>query len=135
MMNGNSVAFEISDKTAKREAYFLDFATEIRKRHPQLLIMLTGGFRTRSGMNSAIESNACDLIGVGRPSAITPDFPRSIIGINNEGNIDDAPAGMQLAKVQEPRYLSWLPQPQLRRALRGGLQTRFYSSEIQKLVQ
>jgi hypothetical protein len=33
-----------SERTLEREAYFLEFATEVRKRFPDLVLMVTGGF-------------------------------------------------------------------------------------------
>lgn len=133
MVNGNS---EKSERTAKREAYFQDFALEVRKRHPSLLLMLTGGFRTRAGMNSALESKACDLIGVARPAAVATDFPRSVIGIGAKGEEDGKKEfeGMRMPKVKEPWYLPWLPNKRLRAALSGGLQTQFYVGEMKKMV-
>ena len=34
--------------------------------------MVTGGFRTKQGMEQAIESGACELVGVGRPLCADP---------------------------------------------------------------
>ena len=36
--------------------------------------MVTGGFRTVDGMNSALQQGA-HLIGLGRPFCVEPDFP------------------------------------------------------------
>lgn len=36
-----------SSKTESREAFFLDFATQARKRLPDQILMLTGRFRAR----------------------------------------------------------------------------------------
>jgi hypothetical protein len=40
--------------------------------------MVTGGFRTRTAMEAAVESN-CDVIGLGRPLCWQPDFPRRLL--------------------------------------------------------
>ena len=32
--------------------------------------MVTGGFRTAAGMNAALDSSACDFVGIARPFAI-----------------------------------------------------------------
>ena len=61
-----------------REAYFLEFAERIRA-EVSTPLLLTGGFRTTEGMNSAIESNAVDLAGVARPLALMPDLPRRLL--------------------------------------------------------
>ena len=64
--------------TIAREAYFLDFAEKIRKQ-VQCKLMVTGGFRTAVGMNAALESGACDFIGMARPFAVEPDVTNRLI--------------------------------------------------------
>ena len=64
--------------TIAREAYFLDFAEKIRKQ-VQCKLMVTGGFRTAAGMNAALESGACDFIGMARPFAVEPDVTNRLI--------------------------------------------------------
>ncbi len=59
--------------TIAREAYFLEFAEKIRQ-HVQCKLMVTGGFRTVEGMNAALESGACDFIGIARPFAVETDL-------------------------------------------------------------
>ena len=39
-------------------------------------LMVTGGFRSRSGMHDALSSQACNLIGLARPAAIDPCLPK-----------------------------------------------------------
>lgn len=64
--------------TIAREAYFLEFAEKIREQ-VQCELMVTGGFRTAAGMNAALESGACDFIGVARPFAVEPDVTNRLI--------------------------------------------------------
>lgn len=66
----------LRESTVQREAYFTDFAAKARKAAPGTVIMVTGGFRTRVGMAAAVQTGACDLIGVARPTAIEPGLPR-----------------------------------------------------------
>lgn len=61
-----------------REAYFLDFAEKIRK-EVQCHLMVTGGFRTVVGMNAALDSGACDFIGIARPLAVETDLTDRLI--------------------------------------------------------
>ncbi|KAK6002551.1 hypothetical protein QM012_001301 [Aureobasidium pullulans] len=119
-----------SERTQKREAFFLEFALAVRERHPALHLMLTGGFRTRAAMNSALESKGCDMVGIGRPAALVPDFPRSVVGIGANKELSEAEAGLQLQKVKEPWFLKHLPFPQLQRALAGGAETGYYGQRI-----
>jgi hypothetical protein len=134
MVSGNPKALKRSDCTSKREMYLLEFAEEVRKRHPNLHLILTGGLRTKSGMSSALDSGACDLIGIARASVVTPDFSRSVAGVDSNGDHEGTQVEMLLVKVKEPWYLPWLPNPQARTALWGGLQTEFYWAMMSDLV-
>lgn len=64
--------------TIAREAYFLDFAEKIRQ-EVKCKLMVTGGFRTVKGMNDALESGACDFIGIARPLAVETDLTDRLI--------------------------------------------------------
>ena len=61
------------ESTIKREAFFLEFAEKVRKR-TDLPLVVTGGFRTASGMAAALRSGATDMIGLARPLAVEPDL-------------------------------------------------------------
>ncbi len=84
------VAYQYSGmkhSTALREAYFLDFARDI-KAALRIPVMVTGGFRSLDAMNDALTSGATDLIGIGRPFIIDPNFPWKLL----DRSIDMAPA-------------------------------------------
>ena len=66
------------ESTRRREAYFLDFAEKARAAVTTPL-MLTGGFRTSSGMAEAISSGAVDLVGIARGLAIEPDLAHRVL--------------------------------------------------------
>ncbi|KAJ5987850.1 FMN-linked oxidoreductase [Penicillium waksmanii] len=100
-----------SARTAAREAFFLDFAKETRKRFPDLVLMLTGGFRSRAGAEAAIKENACDLVGIARPAAVNPRFAALLL---DEGTRDEH-AQISLDKVRP----GWLPKL-LRSQILGG---------------
>lgn len=51
--------------------------------------MVTGGFRSRIGLEHAVKSGACDLVGLGRPSVIEPKLPKTII-FNDKISNEDA---------------------------------------------
>ncbi|RMF15084.1 MAG: NADH:flavin oxidoreductase/NADH oxidase family protein [Gammaproteobacteria bacterium] len=63
--------------TVEREAYFLDFAEQVRE-HTQVPLVVTGGFRSAPAMAKALESGATDMIGLARPLAVYPDLPNRI---------------------------------------------------------
>ena len=64
--------------TVAREAYFLDFAEKIRQ-EVNCHLMVTGGFRTATGMNAALDSGACDFVGIARPFAVEPDLGNRLV--------------------------------------------------------
>lgn len=76
-----------SQSTVAREAYFLDYAADI-KSALDIPLMVTGGFRSIDVMNDALDNHKTDLIGMGRPFIIDPDFPNKLLS----GAINKAPA-------------------------------------------
>lgn len=60
-----------SDRTIKREAYFVEFARAIRD-VARMPVMVTGKFRTFEGMAAALEEGDLDLVGLGRPLIADP---------------------------------------------------------------
>ena len=68
----------VKESTRQREAYFLEYADAIRQ-VAKMPLMVTGGFRTRTGMESALRSGATDLVGLGRPLCVEPDLPRRLL--------------------------------------------------------
>lgn len=73
--------------TRRREAYFLSYAERVRSDLPELPLMLTGGFRTVGGMVDAVESGAVDLVGLGRPLTVQPDFPAELLAGRAEESV------------------------------------------------
>ncbi|WP_369600250.1 NADH:flavin oxidoreductase/NADH oxidase family protein [Hahella sp. SMD15-11] len=63
--------------TVEREAYFLDFAEQVRQ-HTDVPLVVTGGFRSGRAMQQALESGATDMIGLARPLTLYPDLPKRI---------------------------------------------------------
>uniref|UniRef100_A0AC34R237 NADH:flavin oxidoreductase/NADH oxidase N-terminal domain-containing protein n=1 Tax=Panagrolaimus sp. JU765 TaxID=591449 RepID=A0AC34R237_9BILA len=69
----------LSETTIKREAFFLEFSKRIKPELKKTIVYLTGGFRTVPGMIKAIEENATDGIGLGRPITSEIDLPSKIL--------------------------------------------------------
>ena len=71
---------ELRASTIAREAYFLEYARTVRQK-TNLPLLLTGGFRTRSGMVDALagQRGCVDMIGLARPMALEPDLPRGLL--------------------------------------------------------
>jgi 2,4-dienoyl-CoA reductase-like NADH-dependent reductase (Old Yellow Enzyme family) len=59
--------------TRAREAYFLEYARTVRGLVGDIPVAVTGGFRSRTAMDAAVEAGECDVVGIGRPTATTPD--------------------------------------------------------------
>ncbi len=64
--------------TKVREAYFLKYAEAI-KNVLSIPLAVTGGFRSSEGMNDALQSGACDIIGLGRPLCSEPEIINDLI--------------------------------------------------------
>ncbi|KAF2187727.1 flavin oxidoreductase [Zopfia rhizophila CBS 207.26] len=121
----------VGDKTGSvrkstREAFFLDYAREVRAKYPNITLMVTGGFRSREGMEAALESNACDLIGLARPAAVFPHFPKDIL--LNE-NVRDGDALVDLPTVKGHWLLKLIPV----KHVGAGVNTIYYAMQIQKM--
>ncbi|MGC6472370.1 MAG: NADH:flavin oxidoreductase/NADH oxidase family protein [Parvibaculales bacterium] len=69
------------ESTIAREAYFLDYAGKIREavKDRDMVLLVTGGFRTRAGMDAALSSGGCDVVGLGRPLCAVPDGPNGLL--------------------------------------------------------
>jgi 2,4-dienoyl-CoA reductase-like NADH-dependent reductase (Old Yellow Enzyme family) len=94
-------AVPVRRSTRVREAYFLDYAAAIR-RVATMPLMVTGGFRSRAGMEGALGGDDdgdvrgdCDVIGLGRPLCWMPDFPRRLLA-HELDRIDDLDARLRL---------------------------------------
>ena len=72
----------VKESTRQREAYFLEFAEKARKAVKTPLVV-TGGFRSATGMAEAITSGAVDLVGLARVLAIEPDLPNRLLSGRN----------------------------------------------------
>lgn len=78
------------DSTRRREAYFLDYAREIRK-SVKAPIMVTGGFRSADAMEQALTEDGIDMIGLARPFCTDPDAAGKLIdGTKRQVGIDEA---------------------------------------------
>lgn len=91
----------VSSRTAAREAFFLEFAKAIRQDFPQVPLLVTGGFRSRQAMESAVVDGGCDMIGLARPAVLNPTLPKSVIF---NAKIQDEDAKVHADRIQP----SWL---------------------------
>ena len=75
------------ESTIAREAYFLEYAKDIRKA-VSLPLMVTGGFRTKKGIEDALQSNICQIVGIGRPLCADPYCVKKMIA----GDLEKLPS-------------------------------------------
>ncbi|UOG18414.1 NADH:flavin oxidoreductase/NADH oxidase family protein [Acinetobacter sp. PK01] len=93
--------------TIAREAYFLDFAEKIRQQ-VSCHLMVTGGFRTAQGMNAALDSGACDFIGIARPFAVETDLTeRLLVGQDVRYAVDKIKTGIPIVDKMAIMEIIW----------------------------
>jgi 2,4-dienoyl-CoA reductase-like NADH-dependent reductase (Old Yellow Enzyme family) len=68
-----------TESTRIREGFFTDFAEKVQALNSPIPIQLSGGFRSRTGMADAIDSGACQLVGLGRAAVLEPELPRKLL--------------------------------------------------------
>jgi len=73
----------LKKSTISREAYFLDYIEKARD-FIKAPLMLTGGFRSVSVMEKALEDNNLDVIGLARPFCLYPNLANQIFN----GSVD-----------------------------------------------
>ena len=95
-------AEEVKKSTVAREAYFLEYAKDIRAvfKNP---MMVTGGFRSRAGMDAALEAGACDMIGLGRPLCVDSDIVNKLVSKEV-----DTTTIFEKSLQMGPSWLHWL---------------------------
>ncbi|RZG64908.1 NADH:flavin oxidoreductase/NADH oxidase family protein [Acinetobacter bouvetii] len=93
--------------TIAREAYFLDFADKIRK-EVKCHLMVTGGFRTVQGMNAALDSGACEFVGIARPFAVeTALADRLLAGQDVRYGVDKIKTGIPMVDKMAIMEIIW----------------------------
>ncbi len=109
------VGVGMKESTRSREAYFLDFAKEVRS-ECNLPLMVTGGFRTRSVCEEALANDELDVVGFGRPFLLHEAFPRVFL----DGTLD---------RVEDPDFK--IVDPKNADAAEAG----FYDFQIKRLAK
>jgi len=108
----------LKESTKKREAYFLEFAEQL-KQAVKAPIMVTGGFRSQKAMNDAIESGAIDVVGLARPLAVDPNMPNKLLkGRNYVSTVTPISTGIKKIDDMAIMEISWYTD-QIRRMSEG----------------
>ncbi|KAM7212376.1 NADPH dehydrogenase [Rhypophila decipiens] len=121
-----------SESSQKREAFFQTYCAAIRptlssSAHHETPLMLTGGFRTRKGMETALSIKDCDMVGIGRPAVINPHLPNNTI-LNTE--VSDKDAIAYAKKVPIPGWFGSIARKILPRVIGAGYETTWYAERI-----
>lgn len=69
---------KLAPSTLAREAYFLEFANEVRKKS-NIPIMVTGGIRSRAFCEQVLANKEMDILGFGRPFLLDERFPKGFL--------------------------------------------------------
>ncbi|KAK3359454.1 NADH:flavin oxidoreductase/NADH oxidase [Lasiosphaeria hispida] len=117
-----------SARTEAREAFFLEFASSIRSEFPGVPLIVTGGFRSRKGMEAAVAAGDCDMIGIGRPAVINPLLPQAIV-FNPE--LKDQDATLYVKKLEAPWIIKFLDV----KAIGAGVETMWYSGQMKEMTK
>ncbi|MCP4977139.1 MAG: NADH:flavin oxidoreductase/NADH oxidase family protein [Maribacter sp.] len=87
------------ESTRKREAYFMDFAEKIRK-HTNIPLMVTGGFRTFDFCEQVLKNKELDMIGFARPFLNDEGFPSNFVnGVSKK--VQDANFNFKIKKLAD----------------------------------
>lgn len=119
---------EKSARTIHREAFFLEYARSVRSQYPNVLLMVTGGFRSREGMQAALDSGACDLIGLGRPAAVWPRLPKEVL-LNKGVKDEDARCDLRLVRG------NWFVRNLSPKIVGAGIDVLYYAGQIVRLAE
>ncbi len=97
----------IKDSTQKREAYFLEYATDIKK-VIKCPLMVTGGFRTGKFIHEALLEGNLDMIGLGRALCLNPSFSNQLLaGENVESEVQRLTSGFKIIDAIFPLEIIW----------------------------
>ncbi|RTF50665.1 NADH:flavin oxidoreductase/NADH oxidase family protein [Serratia marcescens] len=105
--------------TRQREAYFIEFAEKIRYQ-TRVPLMVTGGFRSATGMIMALENDNLDLVGLARPFCLDPALSRYLLaGYNPRYNVTPRRTGINAIDNSGMMEILWYTH-QLKRIARHG---------------
>ncbi len=119
----------LTASTTRREAYFLDYARQIRKICP-IPLLVTGGFRTRAAMDSALQENACDLIGLARPYCVATDLAEQML----TGVMTETPRMEKALRLGRWRVLGPQSPFQMIKMINGFGQQAWFCEQIKRLA-
>lgn len=128
-----------STRSKKREAIFSAFAsrakevvlnaTENGQRGNPPLIVCTGGFRSRAGIQQALEEDGIDLVGIGRPAAADPGWIGRLLQKSNSSDVRPSDSCINY-KVSGG---GWLQKLIPLKIVGGGMMTLWHEMQMSRL--
>ena len=109
---------DIRDSTKQREAYFLQFAEKIRN-EVKVPLTVTGGFRSATAMNAALNNDSLDMVGLARPLAVDTEYPNKLLaGQTIDINVNPIKTGIKAIDDMALMEVAWYGR-QLHRISKG----------------
>ena len=121
-----STAPKMRESTRIREAFFTEFAEKVKAMDSPVPVQLSGGFRSRTGMADAIQSGACDMIGLGRAAVLEPELPKKVL-LNPAYDDDGSVAMSHIVRGQ------WFSNMIPIKVVSGGLPIQFFYYNMRRL--
>lgn len=98
---------KIKESTQKREAYFLEYASDIKK-VIKCPLVVTGGFRTGDFIRTALNEGNLDIAGLGRALCLNPQFSKQVInGENVVSDVHPLTSGIKTLDKIFPLEIIW----------------------------
>ncbi len=113
-----------AESTRRREAYFLDYAETVRSLAGDIPIAVTGGFRSRTGMQSALADGLCDMVGLGGPARSTRPLRRCCNRVRRTTSPHTTPACRAAGR--------WTTLPAVR-SLEGALDLQWHTDQLARM--
>jgi len=121
-------ADKVRESTRAREAYFYQYAVAASET-ATMPLMVTGGFRSAQAMNEALSGDSVDMIGLGRPLCVDPDFPAKILS----GELAVAPDVEKRLRIGPGIFGPNSPMP-IFKAINGFAKIGWYYEQIYRLA-
>lgn len=128
----NNAGAVVKESTLLREAFFIDYVNKARealRNENEVVILLTGGWRSAKAMHSAVANQTVDLIGIARPLCVEPTFANRLLAWNPTDEEDVV--AMQYT-VTKP--YSFLPK-ELQDSLGSQVQSFWHTMQIHRYGQ
>lgn len=134
-----------SSRTKQREAIFAAFSSHAKavavkaaneqgglmKAPP--LIMCTGGFRSRNGIEHALREDGIDLIGIGRPAAADPEWLERMLDIPDGESYPKGKKDLQSCITYQVSGGMWLKKLIPLKLVGGGLATLWHELQMARI--